>query len=40
MNFREDEKKGRENDKRKLFEECLIVRGREENNGEIYIFSL
>ena len=32
-------KKKRENEERKLFEECLIGRGREDNDGATYVFS-
>ena len=44
VDFREDEKKKRkkerENEERKLFEKCLIGRGREENYGKVRVFSL
>ena len=45
VDFREDEKKKekkkkRENEERKLFEKCLVGRGREENDGKVLVFSL
>ena len=42
VDFRVDEKKKkkRENEERKLFRECLIKRGREENNSGVLMFSL
>ena len=44
VDFREDEKKKRkkerENEERKLFEKCLVERGREENDGKVRVFSL
>ena len=44
VDFREDEKKKRkkerENEERKLFEKCLVGRGREKNDGKVRVFSL
>ena len=43
VDFREDEKKKKkkgENEERKLFGECLVKRGREENNSGVHVFSL
>ena len=40
MDFREDGKKMRESEVIKLFEECLVGRGREENDGGVHVFSL
>ena len=40
MDFREDGKKMRESEVIKLFEECLVGRGREENDNGGHMFSL
>ena len=39
VDFRDDKKKRKKNEEKKLFEKCLIGRETKENDGGVHVFS-